>query len=76
MALLRRIVDRNSPQAYGVMKSVLQTWTNFAMLHAEMARDVTARVWTSDEFRERAEAFLDGEGSTPRSFGGVRPNDR
>lgn len=76
VALLQQIIDRSSPQAYGVMKSVMQTWTNFAMLHSEMARDMTARVWTSDEFRERAEAFLEGEKSAPRSFGGVQPNER
>jgi len=75
VALLRQILDRNSPQAYRVMKSVMKTWTNFAMLHSEMARDLTARVWASEEFQERANAFLDGETSESRSFGGVRPNE-
>ncbi|WP_255152065.1 enoyl-CoA hydratase/isomerase family protein [Halorarius halobius] len=74
--LLQQVLDRSSPQAYGVMKSVMKTWTNFAMLHEEMARDITARVWASEEFRDRAEAFLDGEDATPRSFGGNRPNER
>jgi hypothetical protein len=43
------------------------------MVHREMARDLTARVWASDEFRERARAFLDGEEQAPRPFTGVRP---
>ena len=73
VALLRTIVDRNSPQAYRVMKSVMKTWENLAMVHREMARDLTARVWASDEFRERAGAFLDKEEQTPRPFTGVRP---
>lgn len=76
LALLQQVLDRNSPQAYRVMKNVMKTWTNFAMLHSEMARDITAQVWSSEEFRERAEAFLDEEEFKPRSFRGTRPNER
>lgn len=73
--LVREILDSSSPQAYRVMKSIMSTWTNLGMVHREMARDTTARVWASDEFRERAEAFGNREDQTPRSFTGSRPKE-
>ena len=73
VALIQRIIDRTSPQAYRVMKTVMKSWTNVAMVHQEMARDLTARTWDSDEFRERAEDFLAKEAQTPRPFTGVQP---
>lgn len=73
VALLQEVIDRNSPQAYRVMKSVMKSWTNLAMMHQEMARDLTARTWASEEFRERADAFLAREERAPRPFTGVEP---
>jgi len=75
LALLQQVLNRNSPQAYRVMKNVLKTWTNLSMIHSEMARDMTANVWASDEFRERAEEFLGDGDFTPRSFSGTRPKE-
>jgi hypothetical protein len=51
------------------------------MYHREMAREVnyptllalTAAVWNSQEFEERAEQFLAGEQPDSRPFTGVRP---
>lgn len=76
LALLEQVLDQNSPQAYRVMKNVMKTWTNFAMMNSEVARDMTARVFASEEFKERSEEFLSGEEFTPRSFTGTRSNER
>lgn len=73
--LLEHILDTASPQAYRSIKSVLSMWTNFGMIHKEVARDMTARVWASDEFKERVETFKEGESQRPRSFTGSRPTD-
>lgn len=71
--LAREIIENKSPQAYRTIKAMMKTWTNLAMLNQEVARDVTAAVWASDEFRERATAFLDREDPAPRPFTGTRP---
>lgn len=76
LELAREVLDNSSPQAYRTIKSMLSPWTNLGMIHRQMARDTTARVWASEEFRDRAEAFADGEEQTPRSFVGSRPTDR
>lgn len=76
LGVLQSILDDASPQAYRAMKAIMSGWTNLAMLQRELARDVTARVWASEEFRERADAFLAGEHPDPRSFTGARPPDR
>jgi hypothetical protein len=55
------------------MKAVMSGWTNLAMLQREMARDMTARVWDSEEFRARADSFLAGEEPETRPFTGARP---
>lgn len=73
--LLEEIIETKSPQAYRAIKSVLSTWTNLGMVHSEMARDMTARVWASEEFQARAEAFQNREEQTPRPFTGTRPTD-
>lgn len=74
--LVETIIDTKSPRAYRTIKAVVKPWTNFGLLGREMARDLTAGVWDSDEFRERATAFLAGEQQEPRDFGGVRPPSR
>ena len=74
--LVQEILDTKSPQAYRAMKAVLSGWTNLAMLQREMARDMTARVWDSPEFRERAAAFAAREEFDPRPFTGARPPGR
>jgi enoyl-CoA hydratase len=71
--LLSTIADEKSPQAYRTIKAMLKQWTNLGLVGQEMARDLTARVWDSPEFTERAEAFLAGEAQRPRSFHGTRP---
>ncbi len=71
--LLTTIADEKSPQAYRTIKAVLKPWTNFALLGQEMARDLTAKTWDSEEFRERADAFLAREEQRPRRFHGTRP---
>lgn len=70
--LVQTIIDTKSPQAYRTIKAIIKPWTNFGLLGQEMARDLTAGVWDSDEFRERAEAFLAHEEMEPRGFDGVR----
>lgn len=73
--LLSTIADEKSPQAYRTIKAIVKPWTNFGLLGQEMARDLTARVWDSDEFRERAAAFVAREEQRPRRFTGTRPRD-
>jgi enoyl-CoA hydratase/carnithine racemase len=72
-ALVGEILDRNSPQAYRTIKAVMKQWTNLGLSGGEMARDLTAHVWASEEFRERADAFLAREEQQPRPFTGTRP---
>ena len=71
--LVQTIIDQKSPQAYRTIKAIVKPWTNFGLQGQEMARELNARVWDSDEFRERAEAFLAHEAFEPREFDGVRP---
>jgi enoyl-CoA hydratase/carnithine racemase len=71
--LLGTIVDEKSPQAYRTIKAIVKQWTNFGLLGQEMARDLTARVWDSPEFTERADAFLARGEMSPRPFHGTRP---
>lgn len=75
VSLARDIIDNKSPQAYRTIKTVMKTWTNLGLLNQEMARDMTAAVWDSEEFRERAEAFVSREEQEPRSFSGTRPEE-
>jgi hypothetical protein len=53
----------------------MKQWTNLGLTGQEMARDLTARVWDSPEFQERAEAFLAREEQKPQRFHGTRPRD-
>ncbi|MBO8183760.1 MAG: enoyl-CoA hydratase/isomerase family protein [Archaeoglobus sp.] len=57
--LALEVVERSSPQAFRVMKSCLNYWTNLAMLNWQIARDLTAFVWNSEEFKERGKDFLE-----------------
>lgn len=75
-ALLSRILDKKSPQAYRTIKSLLKPWSNIGLAHQEVARELTAHVWTSDEFRERSASFLDHDDFESRPFHGTRPMDR
>jgi enoyl-CoA hydratase len=74
--LVETIVDTKSPQAYRTIKAILKPWTNVGLQGQEMARELTAHVWNSEEFRERAGAFLADEDFEPRAFDGVRPPAR
>lgn len=69
--LVTEIVNGKSPYAYRVMKAIFKHWYNDAMAAREIEREVTAAVWTDEEFRERAAAFLEGEGLDPRDFSGT-----
>ena len=75
VSLANDIVSNKSPQAYRAIKTIMKTWTNIGMVNQEMARDMTAAVWDSEEFRDRAEAFVNREEQTPRSFTGSQPVD-
>jgi enoyl-CoA hydratase/carnithine racemase len=67
------ILENASPQAFRVMKSGLKFWTDLAMLNMMMARDVTAMVWASKEFKERSKDFLEKRKTKPRKFLGTLP---
>ena len=71
--LALHIVDNASPQAFRVMKSGLKFWTDLAMLNMMTARDITSLVWSSAEFRERSENFLEKKRMKPRKFTGTMP---
>lgn len=60
-ALAQAIIDHKSPQAFRVMKAVFNHWKNLGMANREVERELTAAVWASDEFTQRAQAFLDRE---------------
>ena len=67
------IIDRVSPQAFRVMKSGLRYWTDLAMLTWPWAKNATSMIWTTSEFRERAEEFLKKKKMMPRKFMGMIP---
>lgn len=68
------IIERVSPQAFRVMKSGLRYWTDLAMLTWPWAKNTTSMIWTSKEFRERAEDFLKKREMKPRKFMGTTPD--
>ena len=67
------VIDRVSPQAFRVMKSGLRYWTDLAMLAWPWAKNLTSMIWTTPEFRERAEEFLKKKKMKPRKFMGMMP---
>lgn len=69
--IAKEIIENCSPQAFRVIKSGLNFWTQLAMLSGDVARDITAMVWLSKEFRERCEEFLQKKKFTPRDFFGI-----
>ncbi|MHA1593172.1 MAG: enoyl-CoA hydratase/isomerase family protein [Candidatus Baldrarchaeia archaeon] len=71
--LALEVINRVSPQAFRVIKSCLKFWTDLAMLNWQLARDITAMVWTTEEFRERSRDFLEKKKMRPRKFTGVMP---
>ncbi len=71
-ALAIEIVENCSPQAFRVIKSGLNFWTDFSMVFEQLSRDITALVWTSSKFRERCESFLQKEEFTRRKFSGIK----
>lgn len=71
--LVQSIIDEKSPQAYRVIKSIMEQWDNLAMLNWPLAREMTSKVWTSEEFSERAETFLSKRKQEPQKFLGVLP---
>ncbi|MEX2706721.1 MAG: enoyl-CoA hydratase/isomerase family protein [Candidatus Freyrarchaeum guaymaensis] len=71
--LALEIIDKSSPQAFRVVKSVFRFWTDLSMLTFRLARDITAMVWTTPEFRERVKEFLEKKPFKPRDFTGIMP---
>ncbi|MCX8176066.1 MAG: enoyl-CoA hydratase/isomerase family protein [Candidatus Bathyarchaeota archaeon] len=71
--LALNIVERVSPQAFRVIKSCLNFWTDLAMLNWPLSRDLTAFVWFSEEFKERGDAWLKKEKLKERKFWGILP---
>ncbi|MFN3383608.1 MAG: enoyl-CoA hydratase/isomerase family protein, partial [Archaeoglobaceae archaeon] len=69
--LAKEIIENCSPQAFRVIKSGLNFWTQLAMSSGEVARDLTAMVWLSNEFRERCDEFLEKKKFKPREFFGI-----
>jgi hypothetical protein len=41
------------------------------MAEREMARELTTATWDSEEFKDRAESFLDNGSLRPREFSGT-----
>lgn len=76
LALVRSILDEASPGGFRTMKAMLGHWYRIAMANRALDRELTARVWRSDEFRERARAFLDKEDPPSRPFTGTAPSER
>lgn len=72
--LLLDVVENSSPQAYRVMKSIMKQWSNVAMLGWESQRELTAAVWRSEEFQERAESFMARKDMEQRPFMGSSPD--
>lgn len=75
MDLIQEVIEKNSPQAYRVMKSIMKQWSNLAMLNWESTREMTSSVWASEEFNERAKSFLKKEKAKKRNFMGITPED-
>lgn len=73
--VVQSILDRASPNAFRVMKSAFNHWNNIAMANQAMDREITARIWNSEDFRQRAQAFLDKEDMEPGSFTGTLPSE-
>lgn len=71
LELVTEILDGKSPYAYRVMKAIFKHWYNTSMAAREIEREVTAAVWTNEEFQARAAAFLAGEDLGPRDFLGT-----
>ena len=70
----QNIIDGNSPQGYRVIKAMLKQWSNLAMMNRDVAREMSAAVWDSEEFRDRSDSFLAREDLEPRSFQGTLPD--
>ncbi|MBS7288844.1 MAG: enoyl-CoA hydratase/isomerase family protein [Candidatus Freyarchaeota archaeon] len=71
--LALEVIDRVSPQAFRVVKSSLKFWTDLAMLNWQLARDVTAMVWATEEFKQRSKNFLEKKKTPPQKFTGITP---
>jgi enoyl-CoA hydratase/carnithine racemase len=69
--LLSDILDQKSPTAFRAIKTLLGNWKTVGMQNEGVARELTANVWATDEFRERANAFLSDNEFTPRRFTGT-----
>ncbi|MBS7247221.1 MAG: enoyl-CoA hydratase/isomerase family protein [Candidatus Jordarchaeales archaeon] len=71
--LALEVIDRTSPQAFRVVKSCLKFWTDLAMLNWQLARDITAMIWTTEEFKQRSKNFLEKKKTPPQKFTGITP---
>lgn len=75
VTVLADILDGKSPQAFRSIKAILQQWQTIGMNNQSVARELTAKVWASDEFNERAEAFLKNADLPPRRFSGTTTDE-
>lgn len=73
LEVLRDIIEHKSPLAFRSIKTLLGNWKSVGMQNEGLARELTAKVWASDEFHERAKAFLNDEKLKPRQFTGTTP---
>ncbi|WP_246989754.1 enoyl-CoA hydratase/isomerase family protein [Halorientalis marina] len=73
--IAKEIITQHSPQAYRVIKAMLKRWNNLALTNREVERELTAAVWESEEFSDRADAFMGGEDLESRSFSGTLDKD-
>ncbi|MCS7118450.1 MAG: enoyl-CoA hydratase/isomerase family protein [Archaeoglobaceae archaeon] len=65
------IIENCSPQAFRVIKSGLNFWTQLAMVNYEVSRDLTSLIWLTSEFRDRCDEFLHKKKFNPRNFFGI-----
>ncbi|MDI9642121.1 MAG: enoyl-CoA hydratase/isomerase family protein, partial [Archaeoglobaceae archaeon] len=70
--LVLEMIENCSPQAFRVIKSGLNFWTDLTMLWGQVARDLTSLIWVSSEFKERCEEFLQKKELTKMKFKGIR----
>lgn len=75
VSILTDILDEKSPQAFRSIKAILRHWQSLGMNNQSVARELTANVWASDEFNERAEAFLKNTELPARRFSGTTTDE-
>jgi len=75
LELLQSILDTKNAQAYRTIKSIMKQWDNNAHASWEITRELTAAVWGTDKFGDRARSFLKGETPPAQTFSGITEQD-